>query len=93
MKKNTKKAVTPLEDYATIENDLRASILDAYQKHGISQHKLGRAAGIHPIQIGWFIKGEKTLALPTITKLAIAVKKIEEERIAKAAEKLSKAPN
>ena len=87
-----KKTVTPLENYAAIGNDLRASIKLAFETHNISQHKLGKLAGIHPIQIGWFLKGEKTLALPTVEKIALAVKKLEEQRIDANVKKLSKSP-
>lgn len=85
-----KKYIKPLEEYVDIENDLRDSIKQAYEVHGISQHRLGKAAGIHPIQIGWFVKGEKTLSLPTIAKIARAVKKLETERIGRELSKIEK---
>ena len=49
--------------------------------HGVSKYKLGKIAGIHPIQINWFVSGEKTLSLPTVAKIAKAVKLIEDEKL------------
>jgi len=90
MKKSNK--ITPLEDYISIESDIRAAIKQACETHNVSQHKIGKLAGIHPIQINWFMKGEKTLALPTVAKIAKAVKELENDRVSKEVERITKAP-
>jgi transcriptional regulator with XRE-family HTH domain len=48
-----------------ITKDLQASIL----KDGRSQYALAKAAGLSPIQLGRFLRGERGLTTPTVDAL------------------------